>query len=164
MMDTETVKLYSTLCMINAQLPSFALVCLSTTGPATTPLHPRPIDTTGPSRLLKLPLEVQSRILDHLDIRDVAQLGKVSTRARELVSFATRRISRVPGLAGGLVKYGLIDQFTLCQIEQFFRPGPCTLCKKLGVYICLVTAQRFCRECLTRPGGYPIDVLSCPAT
>ena len=96
-----------------------------------------------------LPLEIQHEILSYLDLKSLSQLARVSVKGEAIVTslLPLKILAREAGNACGIiVRTGI--QHSVAKLYAVLYSEKCVTCGRYGRFLCLLTAQRCCYQCL----------------
>jgi hypothetical protein len=119
---------------------------------------------TGLGDLDRLPLEVQSNILVHLDLQTLVNFRRVSRQASDVVD-ALPEYQKVLQLSPTLLRSiftNQLEEFITCQaLVATLNTQKCENCGNPSKYIHLLTCRRVCCHCLLTRGEYKPITLEC---
>lgn len=101
----------------------------------------------------KLPAEIKSMVLLQLDVRSLCRFMSVSSGAKEAADSLLEYRNLVRHAGPVLVMLGktrLTKTYTVDSLYQVLTSASCVSCGQPGAFICLVTCERACLNCLNR--------------
>jgi hypothetical protein len=120
---------------------------------------------SGLGDLDKLPLEVQSNILVHLDLQTLVNFRRVNRQAREVVD-ALPEYQKILHFSPTSLLRSIftiqLEAFITCQaLVTTLNTQKCEDCGDPSEYIHLLTCRRVCCHCLLSRGEYKSTTLEC---